>query len=111
MGRKLQTKVLGKGYGVTPCSAGCGCPVDTSAKQKHRPSRQARRCPKDRGYGSLLAEHFVSKGFPSNNPTKLSLIASFQTAVDLAFSVTFCSVSAFIVKFFTLTETELHLDA
>lgn len=23
-------------------SEGCGCPVDTSAKQKHRPSRQAR---------------------------------------------------------------------
>ena len=26
----------------SPCETGCGCPVDTSAKQKHRPSRQAR---------------------------------------------------------------------
>ena len=31
------------GDGILVESEGCGCPVDTSAKQKHRPSRQARQ--------------------------------------------------------------------
>ena len=35
---------------------GCGCPVDTSAKQKHRPSRQARRV-------SPAAIRFPPKGY------------------------------------------------
>ena len=39
----LRNRVNGCGNPLsTPPSLRCGCPVDTSAEQKHRPSRQAR---------------------------------------------------------------------
>ena len=38
----------------------CGCPVDTSVKQKHRPSRQA-RCVN--GYGNSFLPLVIARGF------------------------------------------------
>ena len=47
--------VLFNAWGINKIcpSLRCGCPVDTSAKQKHRPSRQARPPHKRRGNPSL----------------------------------------------------------
>ena len=51
---------------------GCGCPVDTSAKQKHRPSRQARHCQqswlRERKYQIFRLLHSLPPSFASQNP-------------------------------------------